>query len=383
MSSSEAVMPHEAPLDTDELCARARFTLDEPMPLSQEEWADRKVTLERERNKIRANAVLVSKLTMPDLSRMVEEVAKRLLISRPPAVYVRFDPTPNASVMLREQEHEAVVVLHSALVDLLTIDELSTIIGHEYGHAAMRHLRRTPESAISEALILDRMRAQEVSADRIGLIAAGSVQTGVRAEFKLASGLSDRHMCFAFDEVVRDAEATMRALEREHDVPGATHPDFPFRIWAQAKFAQSDVFASLTGGSGGIPLAQIEVEIEEHFLAIGGGSVFRATADYVHEALAWIAVLIVVEDDEVTETEREALVQLVGTVWADDAVAYARRHGLDAVRRRALSTLNGLERAGSRTRKRLETSIRDFGRRTSATARTNEMLAMLKDALNG
>ena len=369
----------EPPIDTAELVARARFTLDEPARLKNEEARERREFFQVLRNQKASKSWLVTPAIMPAIAGMIAQVSERLLLQTPPKVYVELDPMPNAAALVADDE--SIVVLASGLVELLETDELAAIVGHEFGHALLDHTSKRMREGPSVNFHLERSRASEVSADRVGLIATGSLATAIRAEVKMACGLSSRHLQFDLEKVVREAEALMLAAEQHEGSISSTHPEFPFRIWALSRFAQSDLFASVSGGTGGIPIDEIERDIEHHFAGIGEGDAFVATADFVHESLAWMGVLIVAEDSEVTETEREVLVALVGTIWADDVATYAQRHGLEAVRRRAMKSLHPLAHAGTRTRKRLEASIRDFGRRTGATARCAEMLELLNEAL--
>jgi len=367
----------DPPIDSAELCARLRFSLDEPIKLSKESRVTYCTEVAKIREHIQGSCVRVSSSLLPGILGMAELVAERLMMPRAPQLYVKANPNLNAGVYLDEES--PVIVLHSALVELLSIDELAAVIGHEYGHAILRHYRDM--SSAGHVLGLERIRAQEVSADRVGLVGAGSLELALRAEVKIASGLNDRHLSFDLDALLKDVNSTVyKAGERVLEA-GSTHPEFPFRFWALAKFAASNGVASTMGATSGRLIADVEMEIEDRFQAIGGGEAFRATSDLVHEAVAWLGVLIVAEDDAVTPTERDVLVQLVGSIWADDATEYARRHGLDSVRRRAAEVIEQLAHAGSRTQMRIEKAIEEFSHRTGATVRCREMLEFARSCM--
>lgn len=87
------------------------------------------------------------------------------------------------------------------------------------------------------------------------------------------------------------------------------------------------------------------------------------------------------EDGEVTETERDVLVQLIGKIWADDATVYARRHGLLAVNRRAVEMLENLAHASSKTQSRIVSAIQEFEKRTGASNRCREMLELARETM--
>lgn len=370
---------NEPPIDSAELCARVRFSLDEPIKVSEESRKSYREYTKNAREAIRGHGVRVTSAIMPGIQSMAEKVAERLLLPNLPELYVRASPRLNASVCIDDER--PVVAFNSALVELLSIEELACVMGHEFGHAILRHYREPPENGLQAAITVDRVRAQELSADRVGLVGAGSLETALRTEVKLAAGLREPHIRFDLDATLKQAE---EALEEEEDRDWAatsTHPEFPLRVWALAKFASSAAYASINGTAGGRPTGELEREIEDRFHAIGGGAAFRMTSDIVHEAVVWLGVLIVAEDQEVTAVERDVLIQLVGNIWADDAAHYARRNGLAAVRRRAIEHLETLAHASSVTQRRIESAIQEFATRTGATARCDEMLALARETM--
>ena len=377
--SSEAPRVIEAPIDTAELIARARFSFDEPRRVSAEDAQKWEKFVAVTRNQIRSRDMQISRSLMPAIAEMIERVSARLMLSAPPIVFVGQSARPNAMAIVGGDE--PLVVLTSGLIELLDTDEIAAVVGHEFGHALLRHTPIVVEGRYEDEFRLERSRAAEVSADRVGLIAADSYEAAMRAEVKMACGLSSRHLTFNINALIRDAEAVMRAAEQHEGIETSTHPDYPFRIWALSKFAASDLFASVSGGSGGFPFNELEREIEHHFESLGEGLAFRSRSDLIHQSLAWIGVLIVAEDADITASERDVLVSLVGTIWADDAAMYARRHGLEAVRRRVVESLEPLIHADTRARRRLESSVKEFGRRTGATARSHEMLKLISDAM--
>ena len=94
------------------------------------------------------------------------------------------------------------IIITSKLIELLSEEELQFIIGHEVAHYFYQHsLYPNLESASETNLklyILNLNRSAEISADRVGLIASGSLEKSLRANLKLASGLGEKHLKFSF-----------------------------------------------------------------------------------------------------------------------------------------------------------------------------------------
>jgi len=372
--------PIDPPVDRDEVFARLRFSLDDARRRPAGQGASEHDQAER-RHQIRSSQVRITEALMPEIHRMVRQACERLMIDSPPPFFMSASPSANAHCLV--DGGEPVVILDAGLFALLEVEEVAAVVGHELGHWGMRHPPPIAEhdSPVVTALEREGARAAEVSADRVALAAAPDVPTALRAEIKLACGLSGRHLRLdGLEAFLEQIDRGRIEADRKWEA-FSTHPEVQFRFWAQHRFAATDRFHSIRGAGGGEPWQEVEREIEERFLSLGGGLAFRWTVDHLHEGLAWAGTLLVASDDAVTEPEREQLVQLVGAVWAEDATAYARRHGLEAVRRRAMETLEPLRHAPRRTHERLERSLREFAHAIDAAARLDEVMSIVRGSL--
>lgn len=367
----------EPPIDTHELCARVRFALDEPLYAFEDHHAIRAQEIARIQHKRAIESLQVTERLTPKLFEIVRTASERLLLKRTPKVFVEPKFTLNASVILGPDQ--PTVFLHSALVDLLQPDELLYVIGHEFGHALLRHGRGMAETDEQETVALNMSRAAEVSADRIGLVAAGNIDSALRAQLRMKCGLSDKHLNYNRKQVIEDASSHLETIIKDAHSDNSTHPDDAFRVWALAKFAQTDSCAGLIGVDGSESFDVVEAEISERFMALAEGAGFCATVNAVHESLSWLGILIVAEDSDITPTEQEILTGLVGRIWAEDAASYARRNGLEAVMRRAQECLRPLSFGSKSSISRIVTTLRDFGESTRSRRRADEMIQFVRE----
>jgi len=372
-------MPDDAPADHAELAARLRFSLDEPMRISGAALAQRREQYEAIRSSVGRMAIRVTPRLLPHIHASVRRACDNLLLPDEPLTYVTSDAEPNALVASSDARY--VIILNSGLVELLEPAELSAIVGHEIGHATLRHAIETAETIEQRTFALERSRAQEISADRIGLIAAGDASHALRAELKVACGLSLRHLTPDLDAFIEQI-STPPADEDAAWEAERTHPTLALRFWAQRAFAESDVYHRFLGQRGGRPFDEVEREIEERFHGVGASAAFRATSDHVHEALAWLGIIVVAQDGDFSDSDRKILVEFVGRIWADDAFAYARRHGMAAVERRAKETVAPLRFSNQRARRRIEDSLREMAERATAKERLDEALRVIAEAMS-
>ena len=135
---------------------------------------------------------------------------------------------------------QCIIRFSSSLVDLLDEEEFAFVAGHELGHFllghGLTHIERQSESI--EYFI--QQRAQEISVDRIGLVACDSVDVALRALMKVASGLNDRHLRFDVGAFI--AQLRMTAPNSGSDNHRASHPSILVRCRALLWFSLNDVF---------------------------------------------------------------------------------------------------------------------------------------------
>lgn len=367
----------EPPADHAELCARLRFPLDEVARLDGDSLQRRDEAVQALRTQIRRQGVRASRRVTARIHHIVCEASSRLLLPTEPEVYVIASHELNAFATT-SSDGSPFIVLHNGVVQVLSDDELLAVVAHELGHSGLRHAVGNDENPVSYLYATHRSAAGEVSADRIGMYACGSPATLTRGLIKLMCGLTEKDLRIDIDTILE------QYLHPENVPPGedqiTTHPELPFRYWAMTRFAESDIYQSLSGRPGGKPFAEVEAEIEDRFHALDEGLAFLMTSQIVHETVAWLGILMVASDAEVTDLERATLGEFVGRIWAEDVASFVRRNGLDAARRRAVKSLEDLKHASLRTRQRVHALVRELGERSDNRARIDEMLALVSSA---
>ncbi|MCP4543440.1 MAG: M48 family metallopeptidase [Chloroflexi bacterium] len=185
----------------------------------------------------------------PELAALVAESVARLQTG---SVRVFVAPgAPNAYTF--GLVSPKIVVLQSALLEIMDKDELSFVLGHELGHVRLGHTRLNsliggmagiPSPFVASALLsvvfLWWNRACEYSADRAGLLTCGKVSKAISALIKLEGGVG------------ADLSQTLRHIESEDDhVFGnlletlSTHPMMVRRIKALQRYGVSDQYRRL------------------------------------------------------------------------------------------------------------------------------------------
>ncbi len=145
-----------------------------------------------QQKQVQGSSLLVSEEQFPDINKIVNNAADKFNISVP-KTYVQYDPYINAYVMGFRNPY--ILVLTSSLVEAMSDEELTFVVGHEMGHIRMGHARLK-----SFVFPLDRniflftllfnswLRKTEYTADRCGFYLSSNLKSSVNSLLKLAVG---------------------------------------------------------------------------------------------------------------------------------------------------------------------------------------------------
>jgi hypothetical protein len=216
------------------------------------------------------SAIRADDRQFPQLNRQLAEVAAVLDATEVPELYVRANPFPTAVTIGMDKP---LIVVNSALVDLLDEEELAFVLGHELGHAISGHavyqtllqrllqltgvLNAVPLGGLGIRLIVAALmewsRKSELSADRAGLLATQDTAVAFRVHMKLASGGHledlDTTSFFAqgreYDEAgdLRDSVLKMLLIETR------SHPFTVVRAAELRRWVDSGEYTSILGGT--------------------------------------------------------------------------------------------------------------------------------------
>ena len=142
------------------------------------------------------HGLFIERSSAPGLSAVLETVCDRLQVPRKAvSAFVQASPDIQAFCMSNASD-ECVLHFSSALINLLSEAEFAFVAGHEIGHFLYEHYASgcTSDDASLEDFLIQRY--QEISVDRVGLIACGDTNVAIKALIKLVSGLEDRHLKF-------------------------------------------------------------------------------------------------------------------------------------------------------------------------------------------
>ena len=181
-----------------------------------------------------SNELSITKEVTPSLYESVKRVTNKLNI---PENLV--EPFVYSSAELNAQCYssssgDCIIRVTSSLVEKLTLPEFEFVLGHELGHFLLCHNQARLQNQNSSMEFYIQQRAQEISADRIGYIACGSINIALKALIKSVSGLDDKYLKFdigAFMSQLRKVDISKVNLNY------STHPSVTLRCRALLWFS--------------------------------------------------------------------------------------------------------------------------------------------------
>jgi Zn-dependent protease with chaperone function len=209
------------------------------------------LTQERDDSRIQTRLGLITdgyrvdEAITPKLFRLGVMLTKILRLAQPLDIFVRCSEELNAFCLPSRKGNRLIMCLHSSLVASLSSQELLFTMGHEVGHALLKHGETlgitfdNPHFSPMEVVRLRALhRAQEVSCDRMGLLACQDVRVASTALFKIGSGLTEKWICFDEAAYARhfDELSSMAELVDLEDA-SRTHPFDPLRVKALIAFS--------------------------------------------------------------------------------------------------------------------------------------------------
>jgi Zn-dependent protease with chaperone function len=227
------------------------------------------------RNRLLGRSIRVSDRQFPRIHRIARECAETLGVPVP-TVYVQNSPYINAHTS--GTDDDAYIVIHAALVDHFTDEELKFVIGHETGHIQNKHvvygtvLQLLLRSAglfvgwiVAPAQMALRAwyRRAEITCDRAGLLCVRDLDVASRTFLKLAVGsrkLYEQLDVEAFLAQAREGRVGVgRFLEAFE-----SHPYLPKRIEALRVFADSALYRDAAGkGGGGLSMEEVDARTSD------------------------------------------------------------------------------------------------------------------------
>lgn len=198
---------------------------------------------------------LIENSLVPRLDRLLKEVCQTLRVSESFDFFVANEPVHGASIMPSIISGDrSLITITSELVMNLGDTELKFVIGHEIGHwlfsindtrvllnACYDGEENMPSFSLHN-LIATWKKLSEFSADRVGLIACGSLDAAINSLYRACTGLDPKMMEFNGKKYIENIDQQIPDSLNLEFFREDFHPPMPVRIKALEIFSKSELY---------------------------------------------------------------------------------------------------------------------------------------------
>ncbi len=234
------------------------------------------------RHQLLGHAVKVSERQFSRIHGITKTAADTLQITMP-QVFVVNSPTFNAGTL--GTNDDSFIMVHSALLEHYSDEELLTVIGHECGHIHNSHVAYLTALhyltymagmfvpwILQPALVALRTwsRRAEITCDRAGMLVSRDQPAAERAITKLAVGSRKLYEEFNLDAFLEQHEEGTHGIGKYMEV-FATHPWLPKRVLAMRVFGDSQLYRAAIGNPGsGLTMSEVDGRVAGLLKGDGG-----------------------------------------------------------------------------------------------------------------
>lgn len=278
--------------------SRIRFSAD----VSDSELDRATVDFVVERALLYQDAIEISPLLTPKLWDHLCIACERLELPKRSVLPFIYSSRDIQAECCAGVDQQCVLRFSSGLVDLLDEQEFEFVIGHELGHFLLdHHITNVGLDRVSPEYFRQR-RYQEISSDRLGLIACGSLNAALRALMKTVSGLTGRHLRFDVGAFV----AQLRKIDGSNpDFSHFTHPSIVIRARALLWFSLSEYFQAMHHLPTTEGLKRIDERIERDLCRYVDGAFRDRIAKASDELLLWMFTLEMTQSGAFSRSAQE------------------------------------------------------------------------------
>lgn len=249
------------------------------IPSKQNYWKD----------SLEGHSIKVDEKLLKRFNDLFEEVKNKLGFNEKVDFYITGNSEVNAfAIMAQEEDESHIINVNSALIQLMTDDELKFVIGHELGHLISQDARLLNlvqfvfEGEAIPVLLMHKIRLwnqlAELVADRYGYMAVEDLNVCISAFFKMSSGLDFAKMGIDFESFIEENKKRLAYFQEEEGLSCDSHPINPIRVEAINLFSKAKSDKELTKQMDGLINILLKVRSSELDRNL---SVFIATAGLI------------------------------------------------------------------------------------------------------
>jgi len=264
----------------------------------------------------------ISPQITPSLSNSLNRVSNRLKLPLDTNSAFIYPSEEIQATSLSTGFDQTILRFSSGLINLLDENEIEFIIGHELGHFLLNHGPHDHNGKEVNLQSFMKSRYQEISADRIGLIACESIDSAIRAMFKLISGLNAEHLRFDVTKFIGQINKPKYSYSEENIY--SSHPSNLFRCRALLWFSLTDVITRGSNYYKKEDMKKLDQRIKKDLEDFIDGPILNKIKEAKKNYKLWIATENITKDGVFDKDEQAVFQNMFNKNVMDQLVVFLR-----------------------------------------------------------
>jgi hypothetical protein len=285
------------------------------------------------------HGLLISEELTPDLDNWLRDVCISLSLPRQHVTAFAYNDSSVKADCFIESSNSCLLRFSSGLINLMGEEEFKFVAGHEIGHFLLEHGLFSESHSVENAESFLIQRAGELSADRLGYLAAKSIDCSLRAIIKTASGLDDSFLRFDVGAFQRQLNLISKPGAGESQ--SSTHPSMLMRCRALLWFSMSVGSRLDLESASKDEMSVVNTKVEKDLHRLVDGHV-RQKKELIEKDIAlWKAMLLIFHDGAFSQNLQKKFESFFGIESLNQARGFFDLYGSDELEEQIEKRLSG------------------------------------------
>ena len=294
-----------------------------------------------------SNYVKISEQLFPSIYKSIDQALKFLKIDDIGKYnfYITASSESNAFCRVSPSTNNVDIAINSKLVELLNIEELSSVIGHEIAHYLYKHyLYPDPAKSLNETGYINKLylsKAAEISADRVGLLACGNLKFSLQSLFKNITGLPDQFINFDYDFFLNQLD-DLKEFKNNFSSLYSTHPSILNRVQALIWFADSYEYQKQIkniDNNKKFKLKEVDLKIDKSLRDVLGNEFNVQNKEIFDSLKLWVTISFFLMDKNFSKKEQKIFEDNFGKEKLKDIKFFLNSASLNSVENKIKESL--------------------------------------------
>ena len=276
----------------------------------------------------------ITNAVSPSLFKIISNVCKIFTIPISTIDAYVYRSSEIQAVCIADDDRRCIVRFSSGLINLLDHDEFCFVVGHEIGHFLLLHHQTRIDQDTYNLESVMQQRNQEISADRLGLIACNSIDIALKTIMKMVSGLTEEHLRFDVGAFV----SQLNNIKLE-ELNFSSHPSMIVRGRALLWFSMEELKYNNIDALKKENLLKLDKRIYNDFCKYVDGPINNIINEAKQELQFWLQVEKIIEKKVFSKGDQKNISDKFGLQKLESLKKFLSTNNQSAIKKLYLSRI--------------------------------------------